>query len=197
MRSSASNRVFLRPLTVLFFNFAACLPALAEEALPATWSHVGYVGLMTEDRVEELFDGPDWADAQLVGYALAYDRPLNDFWSVGFELQATYHFGEQSYGEFGLPITIRYRPEDPWLRSIEGFAFGLGMSHTTKVPDVEVDTRGESQRNLFYWLLETEFRTRDPKTSWFVRIHHRSDAWGTLEKEGGSNALAIGLRRDF
>lgn len=197
MRQTVREVVFKRLLPAIALNFLASLPLHAEGAIPATWSHSGYVGLMTTDRVEEFSDGPDWSDGQLIGYALAYDRPLNAFWSVGFELQATYHFGDQSYGEFGLPITVRYRPENPWLRSIEGFAFGLGMSHTTKVPDIEVDTRGESQRNLFYWLLETEFKTKDPKTSWFVRIHHRSDAWGTLEEEGGSNALAIGIRRDF
>ena len=197
MQLCESAKNAMRLLAVAIASLGLSLPAHANEDQPATWSHVVYFGLMTEDRVEQFVDGPDWAGNQLIGYALAYDRPLNDFWSVGFELQATYHFGDQSYGELGLPITVRYRPEKPWIRSLEGFAFGLGMSHTTKVPDVEVDTRGESQRNLFYWMLETEFKTKDPKTSWFVRIHHRSDAWGTLEEEGGSNALAIGLRKDF
>jgi hypothetical protein len=152
---------------------------------------------MTRDRVSEFADGPDFADYQLVGYALAYDRPLNDRWSVGFELQATYHFGDQTYSEFGLPVTIRYRPENAWVGAVDAVAFGLGMSHTTEVSEVEVETRGGSRRNLFYWLLEAEFETGNPDRSWFFRIHHRSDAWGTLTPKGGSNALAIGLRHDF
>jgi hypothetical protein len=167
------------------------------DSAPATWSHTGYVGVMTEDRVEQFSDGPELAGNQLIGYAIAYDRPLNRFWSVGFELQATYHFGDQEYYEFGLPLTVRYRPEAPWINAVESFAFGLGMSHATKVPDVEVETRGGSRRNLIYWMLEAEFATNDPTLSWFARIHHRSDAWGTLKPEGGSNALAFGLRKDF
>lgn len=162
-----------------------------------TWSHTGYLGAMTTDRVSEFVDGADYYGSGLLGYALAYDHALNARWSVGFELQATYHFGEQSYGEFGLPVTIRYRPQQPWVAALDGFAFGLGMSHATEVPRIEVETRGGSRRNLIYWMLEAEFKTGDPDRSWFARIHHRSDAWGTLKPEGGSNALVLGLRHDF
>ncbi len=153
---------------------------------------------MTRNRADELFTSFDYADNNLIGYALAYDRPFyGSKWSVGFELQFSYHFGRQEYGEIGLPVTIRYRPEDPWLAQIESFSFGLGMSHTTEVSEVEVETRGGSRKDLFYWMLEAEFDTPSPETSWFVRIHHRSDAWGTLEPEGGSNAVVLGLRKDF
>ena len=64
-------------------------------------------------------------------------------------------------------------------------------------PEIEVEMRGESQRNLIYWMLETEFKTKDPRNRWFFRVHHRSDAWGTMDKEGGSNALVFGFRRSF
>ena len=80
---------------------------------------------------------------------------------------------------------------------IESFAFGLGGSHTTEVPQVEIDTNDGSRRNLIYWMLETEFQTGTPGNTLFFRIHHRSDAWGLLEPEGGSNALALGFRRVF
>ena len=83
------------------------------------------------------------------------------------------------------------------MERLDSLAFGLGMSHTTEVPIVEIETRGGSRRNLIYWMLESEFATSDPARRWFVRIHHRSDAWGTLEPEGGSNAIAIGIRQDF
>lgn len=174
--------------------------ALAELSkwIEETWSHSFYAGLMTSNRADELLSDFDYADNNLVGYALAYDRPLADTqWSVGFELQLTNHFGDESYSEIGLPITVRYRPENPWLSSVEGFSFGLGMSHATEVPKVEVDSRGASRRNLVYWMLEAEFKTRSPHTRWFMRIHHRSDAWGTFKPEGGSNAVVLGLRQDF
>lgn len=163
-----------------------------------TWSHSFYAGIMTTNKADKIVSEFEYADNDLIGYALAYDRPLaGTQWSVGFELQLSYHFGDESYSEIGLPITVRYRPEKPWLSSVEGFAFGLGMSHATEVPKVEVDTRGGSRRNLIYWMLEAEFKTRSPNTSWFMRIHHRSDAWGTLKPEGGSNAVVLGLRQDF
>lgn len=132
----------------------------------------------------------------LAGFALAYEhRIANTRWSVGFELQITQHFGSQEYLEIGLPATVRYRPKKSWLKSVESFAFGLGGSHTTEVPFVEIETRGGSRRNLIYWMLETEFQANKLGDSWFFRIHHRSDAWGLLKPEGGSNALAIWFRK--
>ncbi|MFK7764133.1 MAG: hypothetical protein AB8B62_12795 [Roseobacter sp.] len=184
-------------------GLALCTAPVAADGLRAfddwdgTWSHTAYVGNMTSDRVEGLFEGPSFIDNYLVGYALTYDHPLNARWSVGAELQFTYHFGDQTYGEVGLPFTLRYRPERPWPRPVEALAFGLGMSHATKIPQVEIEKDDGSRRNLFYWLAEVEFKTDDPGRTWFVRIHHRSNAWGVLEPNGGSNALALGIRHDF
>jgi hypothetical protein len=163
-----------------------------------TWSHSLYAGLMSTNKADELVSSFNYADNDLIGYALAYDRPLlNTPWSLGVELQLTYHFGQQTYSEIGVPITVRYRPEDPWFSWVEGFAFGLGMSHTTELPQIEVDMNGGSRQDLIYWMLEAEFRTGSPSTSWFMRIHHRSDAFGALQPEAGSNAVVLGLRQDF
>lgn len=193
-RPRASASMFL---AALFGLLATTHSTHADGVIPATWSHSGYVGNMTSDTVDDLLSGPDFVDNYLIGYALAYDRPISARWSVGAELQLTYHFGDQTYGEIGLPLTVRYRPEDPWFQKFEGFAFGLGMSHATEVPEIETIRGDDSRRNLFYWFLESEFKTNNPQQSWFVRIHHRSDAWQTLEPEGGSNAIAIGWRHDF
>ena len=160
----------------------------------AIWSNTFYAGLMTKDKIGEFSDGPEFADGQLLGYALTYDRPFNDRWSIGFELQATAHIGAQEYFEFGVPVTIRFRPEDSFLDAV---AFGLGMSHTTKLSDVEVETRGESRRNLIYWMLEAEFETKTPGRSWFMRVHHRSDAWGLMNEDGGSNGIGCGIKYRF
>ncbi len=164
------------------------------------WSINGYLGAMTTNKADELVNPEEleFDSNNLAGFALAYDRTINiSRFSLGFELQVTRHFGSQEYYEIGVPITIRYRPENPWLEMIESFAFGLGGSHTTEVPQVEIDTNDGSRRNLIYWMLETEFQTRTPGDTWFFRIHHRSDAWGLLEPEGGSNAMALGFRRVF
>lgn len=167
----------------------------------ARWYWNIYGGIMLEEKIEDTITPWEWtyADQNLIGGSLSYDRTIiNSRWSVGFELQATAHFGDdQEYLEFGIPVTARYRPENPWFKSIESFAFGFGGSYTTDVPDVEVETRGESQEGLFYLMYEAEFNLSAPTDSWFFRIHHRSDAWGTLEEEGGSNAVVLGFRRQF
>lgn len=201
------DTVFFQRMALLAFVSAASALFAADAAFAETpvsrntsWSLAGYLGAMTTNRADELLQPGEleYDSYNLAGLALAYDRPLgNSRWSAGFEIQLTQHFGSQEYLEIGLPVTIRYRPENPWLKSVESFAFGLGGSHSTEVPQIEVETRGGSRRNLIYWMLEAEFRTKKPGDSWFFRIHHRSDAWGLLEPEGGSNALAIGLRRKF
>ena len=202
MECSAVMKLRCVAVTVKVSILIACLStgALAQSSSweSPTWSHTFYAGVMTSNKVDKLASEFDYAGNDLIGYALAYDRPmLGTKWSVGFELQATFHFGEQTYSEIGLPVTLRYRPEEPWFSWLEGFSFGLGMSHASEVPKVEVQTRGGSRRNLIYWMLEAEFKTRAPNTSWFTRIHHRSDAWGTLKPEGGSNAIVVGVRQDF
>lgn len=192
------NTALVLHLATAFVCFSGSVFAQSSKWDDESWSNVFYAGFMTNNRADELVSSFDYADNNLIGYALAYDRPFSGSqWSVGFELQFSYHFGEQEYAEIGLPVTVRYRPKEPWFEAIEGFAFGLGMSHATDVPIVEVETRGGSRRNLIYWMLEAEFNTSSPDTRWFVRIHHRSDAWGTLKPEGGSNAVVLGLKRDF
>ena len=160
----------------------------------------GHVGAMTSNVASELvkLEKINFYSTNLAGLALAYDRTINNSrFSVGFELQFSGHFGSQEYFEIGLPVTIRYRPEDPFLKLFESFSFGIGGSHTTEVPKGEINSEGKSRRNLIYWMLETEFPTKKAEDTWFLRIHHRSDAWGLLEDGGGSNALALGFRRAF
>ncbi len=171
----------------------------SASAYDATWSNTFYLGNMTENKWEELFQGPDFVDNYLVGYALTYDRPISERWSVGAELQFTYHFGDQDYGEIGLPLTMRYRPVEPWPKFFESVAFGVGLSYTTDESDVEIDNGNgeEVSQTLIYWMFETEFATNNPNRRWFVRIHHRSDGFETITPEGGSNALVLGIRQDF
>lgn len=140
----------------------------------------------------------DFTNAGFAGVVLAYQLPLsNQRWEIGVEGQINQHFGKRTFQEFVVPFTIRYSPENPWLRAFDSFAFGLGVSHATKTPRVEVERRKVSQRTLAYFFLETAFQLGNPRDSLFIRIHHRSDAYGLFEPDSGSNAYAIGWRRDF
>lgn len=133
-------------------------------------------------------------DAWAVGVAAAREWPLGRAGFVGVEAQAHLHFGEQGYLELAAPVYLRsVRPESVWLPAL---AYGLGLSWTSAEPRVEIDRRGESQRLLAYWFIELEFAARRPVRP-FLRLHHRSDAFGLFEADTGSNLVELGLRRDF
>lgn len=72
-----------------------------------------------------------------------------------------------------------------------------GGAHATALPQVEINNDGATRRNLIYWLFEVEFATRRPGDRVFLRLHHRSDAFGLLDPPAGSNAVVVGLRRSF
>jgi hypothetical protein len=48
---------------------------------------------------------------------------------------------------------------------------------------------------MLYWMLEAEFGPRDAQRSVFLRLHHRSNAYGLFAEAGGSNVMVLGLRR--
>ena len=80
---------------------------------------------------------------------------------------------------------------------LDSFAFGLGLSHTTETPLLEVVKRGESQRTLVYFSLETAFSVGEGDDDIFFRLHHRSDGYGLFAADSGWNAFAVGWRHGF
>ncbi|WP_232796505.1 hypothetical protein [Roseovarius salinarum] len=164
------------------------------------WSVAVVAGQMTTNGIDEVLvpGKTDFADNGLAGLVVGYERPLRDMrWDLGVEFQLNQHFGQQEYQEFVVPATIRYSPRDPWVPAFDSFGFGIGMSYATETPRVEVATRGASQRGLLYFFLETAFALNDTGDSAFLRLHHRSDAYGLFATDTGSNALAVGVRRGF
>jgi len=158
-----------------------------------------YGGVQAKNGWEDVLTEPgtwDFYDDGLVGLAYAHQwHAAEPGWSLGFEAQANLHFGGQSYLELNLPVVLRYAP--PWRIPIRSFAYGLGPSVTSSVPEIEIDKGGDSQRVLFYWYMEAEFGHRGQQLSGFVRLHHRSNGFGTFDKPGSSNAVVLGLRRYF
>ncbi len=96
-----------------------------------------------------------------------------------------------------VPAVIRYHPYSSWWDAFDSFAFALGGSHYSEISELERKNYGEGRRDTFYWYVETEFKTADPKSSVFARIHHRSNACNTLTPDTGSNALVVGFRKKF
>ena len=162
------------------------------------WQHTFFSGSLTEAAWEKAINPSEvrFAGSGLVGAGLGWDRafgsrPLR----YGFEAQAVKHFGKQDHLELNLPLVLRYSRNLKQPFEFSGAAFGLGLSYATKVPQVEVDRSGASQRLFFYWMAEVEFATRAPDTSTYFRLHHRSDGFGILDVDSGSTALVLGWRK--
>jgi hypothetical protein len=154
-------------------------------------------GQMTDNTWQDvLFEAGSVSarDSWMAGIMVSREWPLWDLGYVGIEGQLNWHWGEQSHWEIAAPVYLRsLRPRQPYIPAL---AYGLGLSYAGDVPEVEVDRRGESQHLLAYWFIELEFASLAALRP-FVRLHHRSDAFGVFEADTGSNVVALGLRRDF
>ena len=186
------DRRYLAPLGAAFLGVCGCASVgVAEEQQLAVFG-----GIHVAQNWEEVFADPaniEWRDSFLLG--AAYGREWDTRFSavtLGFELQALKHAGEQDHFEFNLPAFLRLHPPEPV--PVRSFGFGLGLSYATEVPEVEVLRKGQSQQLLFYWAIEAEFGRKDALAT-FVRLHHRSDGFGFFETDTGSNFLVVGLRR--
>lgn len=103
-------------------------------------------GLMTDNVWEDVVIEPNdlrLRDSQAIGVSVAREWPLGaaGFWGV--ELAALHHFGEETRQEVSVPVYLRsVRPQAVLVPSV---AYGLGLTYSTRTPEVEIDRRGESQ----------------------------------------------------
>lgn len=201
-RSFVVGGAIRAPLALsLITALAVMVRAVPSTAEPSSRTYVDvFTGIMTENRYHDVFlpSRLDLADSALLGLGIGWERQIaSSRFHFGAQLHAVAHAGRQDHFEFNLPLIIRYVPRNPvpaWLKST---SFGLGLSHATKVPQVELDRTGESQRNFVYWLAEIEVSTPNPGADIFFRLHHRSDGYGFFEADGGSTALSFGWRMPF
>lgn len=157
-----------------------------------------FVGQMTNNTWHDIIfeaDTVSTRDARAVGVSISREWSWPGFGFYGVEASVLRHFGEQEHWEVSVPLYLRsLRPDPFWLPSL---AYGLGLSHAGDVPESEVARRDDSQRTLAMWFIELEFGGAHANTRPYLRLHHRSDAFGLFPTDTGSNVLALGLRRDF
>ncbi|SPH17774.1 hypothetical protein DEA8626_01301 [Defluviimonas aquaemixtae] len=182
--------------------FGLALSLAASEAAMATerWSLTGFAGVMTDNVWEDSLQPwkVEFIESGLIGVGLGYSLPIwREGLSIGPELQAVKHFGRQSHLEFNLPVVVRYRPRRHRFAALEGYAFGIGLSYASEIPQTEIDRDGASSHFLAYWMAELEFSLPREGLSLVARLHHRSDAYGLFATDSGANALVIGLRNEF
>ena len=180
-------------------TLVACLCAPPAQA-SGQWSLVGFTGVMTNNQWEQSIIPweVELLDSGLVGLGLRRDWPVGSAgrFRLGVEGQIVQHFGEQSHLEVNMQVVGSYLPQSGWLEPLDRFSFGLGLSYATDLPETELARDGETQRVLIYWMGELGFDI-STDTELLFRLHHRSDGFGLLDANAGSNVLAVGLRRAF
>jgi hypothetical protein len=184
---------------------AAARPGVASpepEAPEVTrWWSV-QTGIMTDGRAPEALNPTrlELSENFLLGAAVGAERRLGQSrFAIGVEAQALAHFGDQGFLELAfVPVSLRYHfGSSPW-GAFDSLAFGLGYSHYSELSRLELENYdGASRRNLIYWYLDLEFAELESGTNLFLRLHHRSNGYDTVEPNGGSNAWIFGIRHTF
>lgn len=157
-----------------------------------------YYGQLTDnDWQDALIPGTgNLVDSHLAVAALSKTVHRAASLPITFELegQAAKHYGKQDNWELNLLAAGRWHGF-PWNDRIRTTAaFGLGPSYATSTPAYEVEMNGTSNRLMAYWYLEVTAGPASADWSVSFRLHHRSTAFGLFGRDGGYNALAIGLR---
>jgi len=154
---------------------------------------------MTSDHWEDVFIDTfnlDFVDSYFVVIALARKiGGYKDKLSFEIEGQVVKHFDYMDHWEFNGALTGRWE-KFPWDDTLDtSLAFGIGPSYATEEPQVEIDNNSETSKFLIYWMIELALGLPDhPQTALILRLHHRSNAWGLINEDGGSNAIGIGMK---
>ena len=186
---------YLAVFLVVFFSLAVGNTQAAE---PLNSINI-YGGRMTSNHWEDVFIDTlnlDFVDSYffVVGLARRVGK-YRDRMSFEIEAQVVKHFDYMDHWEFNGAATGRWE-KFWWDDTIDtSLAFGIGPSYATDEPEVELDNNDETSKFLIYWMIELALTLPDyPQTAFIARLHHRSNAWGLINKDGGSNGIGFGLK---
>lgn len=186
----------------LLISASSCLAEVKLLEEKPAYSLSVYGGRMTDNEIDDFTDGfldLDFEDSYLLTIALARRfATYGELASFEVEGQIVKHFDQQNHWEFNALLTARWEAFfwDKYLDT--SFAAGVGPSYATEVPEIEVQRSGESERLQAYMLVELEFELPShPNIAVITRIHHRSNAFGSVADDGVSNALAFGFKFRF
>lgn len=165
------------------------------------FSVAAYGGQLTREKWEGTFSsGAEFADATIIVAAVSWTayRFFDSRLSWELEGQVGKYFGDQKHWEFNLPILGLRWHRFPWDDHLAtSLAWGIGPSYATRIPEIELETNDDSSHWLIYWFGELALGPPTAKWEVLLRLHHRSDGFGTVADDGGSNALCAGIRFQF
>ncbi len=160
-----------------------------------------YGGRMTGEHWEDTLSlDVDYRDASIAVVAGAWTirEYFDEALSLELEAQVGRYFGDQDNWEFNLPVLALRWHRFPWSDTLAtSFAWGIGPSYATQVPEVEVEISGSSEKWMVYWFAELTFGPPQGRWAVLFRLHHRSEAYGLVADEGGSNTMAAGVKLYF
>lgn len=193
-------------ITLIVAGMAGAFPAPAQkQSDPAgekLYAFSLYGGRMTSNHIDDFIDSAEDIDFEKSWLTVAaLSRRIanyKDLISFEIEGQLARHFRLQDHWEFNSLIAARWEPFW-WDQTLDtSFAVGVGPSYATDKPEIEIDNNDETARLLVYMMFEFEFALPDrPGPSLILRIHHRSNAFGLIHEDGGSNAFTAGLKYRF
>ena len=181
--------------------YCLLLLCIAGATRAADYRFALYAGRLTLEKWEDAIQpDADFADAYVyvLSASCTLARWLEGRLSLELEGQVGKYFGDQDHWEMNLPIFALRWHRFPWQdRVATTFAWGIGSSYASHVPQVELEINKASYRWLVYWFGEITFAP--PKASWqfLIRLHHRSNAFGLVADSGGANTLCAGVRYSF
>lgn len=175
--------------------------SLAGTAVAGDFALSVYGGRMTGENWEDtLSPDVDFRDAYIgvVAGAWTIERYYDEALSLELEAQVARYFGDQDNWEFNLPVLALRWNRFPWDNTLDiSFAWGIGPSYASHVPEVEVEINDSSEKWMVYWFAEFTFGPPQGRWALLLRLHHRSEAYGLVADEGGSNTMAAGLKIYF
>lgn len=197
----------MRALRVCLTGLALCAAssATSSELQPGDYFVGVYGGQAAKERLLDIVTryNTGFIDSYLVAVAPGKVLARSERLRHDLEVQWVHHWGEQSHWEANLAYMVRWT-QFPWNERVAtNVGLGAGVSWASEVPFIEPRAKAlgeeESTRLLGYVAIELELAPPG-EADWagFVRLHHRSDAFGLFhDTRGGSNFITLGVRRYF
>lgn len=196
-------------LLVLASNAAFLAPqeALSQAAERSPWMVGFYVGALSKQRFIDIPTQP-WTVRLSQSYLaalnityVAYEFPALPA-SIEIDGALGKRFGDDREWDVSVLPMVRWKAF-PWNDYLyTNLRLGLvGASYVSDISPWELKNSGNRTGSRFLNFLVPELTfSSGPHANWegFLRVHHRSGAWGTINGVyGGSNYVSVGYRQGF